>query len=131
MGWTGYNTNKKFEEVFADEYHEWFGSGSKYQILKFKETPIDCSSIHDEADQESEIFSAVKNMSTGFVFTHVLLIKRIGKEVLYKGMDEFVGPNQVNDVPKEIIKLLSPISSLPEGEHYYAAEWRKRNNINK
>jgi Domain of unknown function (DUF6927) len=74
------------------------------------------------------VYMAVKSTdkATGesYVFAAVILISNSKKHGFgYKDMDESVGPCQC-DCPDRIMRLLTPISDLPNPG--YAADWRAR-----
>ncbi len=73
------------------------------------------------------IYAAIRNhdKSEGksYVFFAVVLFKNNERDGFgYKDMDESMGPCEV-DCPDRIMRLLSPISELPNPG--YAAEWRR------
>jgi hypothetical protein len=70
------------------------------------------------------IKSTDKASAASYVFAAVILISNTKKHGFgYKGMDESVGPCEC-DCPERIIRLLTPITDLPNPG--YAADWRAR-----
>lgn len=110
MGWTGIKTDQSFKQVFESEF-------SDLNVLKYyfhTEYPdTDCQ-------EQSTLYAAVKSSNNAIVFALVVLFKRYDNEVLFKVMDETVGPYYY-DCPKDIIDMLTPTEDFDSG---YAKEWR-------
>lgn len=121
MGWTGINTSKTFEEVFNDEFGNYQPS---FEVIKHVELQIPTHLRDDKKVEESEFFCCFKHKGQGYKFAVVILFARKDKEVLWKEMEESMGPYSKMKCPKEILDILSPIESLPYPG--YAKEWRKR-----
>jgi hypothetical protein len=76
----------------------------------------------------STVYMAIKSTdkasAASYVFAAVILISNTQKHGFgYKDMDESMGPCQC-DCPDRIMRLLTPISDLPNPG--YAADWRAR-----
>ena len=119
MGWTSYNTNKSFREVFEDEFEHRYPLGT---FLLTQEYKITGQWKDDDCDEESEFFSAMRYKNTLLCFT--VMMKRFGREVMWKEQDESVGPYMKHKCPKNIMKLLSPVEKLEYPG--YSKEWRER-----
>lgn len=119
MGWTSYNTNKSFKEVFEDEFINRYPLGT---FLNTVELQCLGNSKDDDCDEESEFFSAMRYEGT--LLASTVIFKRCGKEVLWKEQDESVGPYMKNKCPKSILKLLTPVDKLKYPG--YSKIWRER-----
>jgi len=115
-------------EVFNREYQVWRIPGaSDHLILKCIEVETPIYDRDEINDPESEIFSAIQHK--GNIYAHVTLMTRVGNEVIYKGMHEFVGPYTKAKCPKEIMSMLSDLTKFDTeyfGEMDSAKEWRKK-----
>jgi hypothetical protein len=111
MGWDGIRTNKTFKDVFEEEYYQAISSK---KIIEYAEIV--------ESNHESTFYVACKR-TNGAIGANVILFSRNGGEVLWKEMDEGMGPYGY-DCPERILKLLSPLSQI---EYVgYSEEWRKK-----
>jgi len=120
MGWTGITTKKTFEQVFEEEFRTFI---LQQKIIKsiFLEVPIDKE--YEDEDEHAEQFIAFR--AEEGITCVIIIWKRYDNEVLYKEMDETVGPSTYNKCPKEIMDMLSPLDNFKYSG--YAKEWR---NIN-
>jgi hypothetical protein len=110
MGWTGINSNRSFEQVFEEEYNESIRSN---KIIKYAEVV---------KTNKSSVFYIAARRANGAIGANVILFERERGEVLYKEMDEGMGPHGY-DCPADILQLLSPIKDLEYPG--YSEDWRK------
>ena len=118
MGWTGEFTQRTFKEVFNEEVVRGF---DVLRMVEIKKNPM------PDEKEVSEFYAAIQPNGKQYVVGLVVIMKSYldqGKrEVLWKEMDESVGPNYYG-CPKNILDMLSPIESI---EHAgYAKEWREK-----
>jgi len=115
MGWTGINTQRSFDEVFQDEFGTYIQEG---KIIRYAEVK--------SSETDSTFYLAVRRQN-GAIGANVIIFRKEGKEVLYKEMDEGMGPHSYN-CPQNILNLLSPIEKLEYPG--YAKEWREKQKNN-
>ena len=118
MGWTEIFTNKPFSDVIKDD------ALRSYEIIDLEEVK---ERPRDGEKEFSVFYGAMRVPDIRDVVGIVVLIKAYedqGKrEVMWKEMDESVGPNYYG-CPKRILDKLTPIDKL----YYagYAKEWREK-----
>jgi len=116
MGWTGFKTNDSFAQIFEHEFNQ-----PGFDVIKYAE--IKMPTENDDEIEHSEIYAAVKKLNN-YIFGLVVIFKRYDNgEVLYKDMDESVGPYN-NKCPENILNLLSPLNE--NSYTSYAKLWRER-----
>ena len=119
MGWTGIYRN---------------GRDSTADLLRHELTP------RDSADPGAGVQDiALVGRNTAYVayrqpgpgaacFAIVMLLRHSRDELMFKDMDEFMGPNE-SDCPKRILDLLTPIDP-DDDRNGYARAWRERCRAN-
>lgn len=120
MGWTGINTNKSIEQVYENEFIEW---RINQKIIKSAFIQVPGNKKNDPESIEQEQYLAVRT-DDGTIVCVVILWKQYDGEVLYKVMDESMGPYTKTKAPKDVLQTLSPLSKLKHPG--YAKEFRER-----
>ena len=112
MGWTGQEHDGRPSHEIVTEEIEWHQADQPQR--------------HRVVARAGRYY-AIETIETGDVWGLVALIERDKYWVYTKLVDETMGPYE-RECPKRILDMLTPLpegDSDPEGEHNYAAQWRR------
>ena len=108
MGWTGEINYEGYtpKQFWINKYIPMLESDGRFKVI-------------EQNAKGRDFYAAVKNQTTNQVFGLVVLIEKNGDEILYKEMDECMGPIYYN-ATKKLINALTPT------DREYAIEWRRK-----
>ena len=117
MGYTGIFTSKSFGEVLRED------ALPGYDIVDQHEEKI----TDTDATDHSVFYLAIRSKEQNYIFGCVVIMKAYldkgRREVMWKEMDESVGPNYYG-CPKRIIDRLTPSDEMPYSNEY-SRSWRE------